>query len=110
MKFAFYTDSRSFRFLNIDDSILEEFKEKYANRLWRFIDITDAKNKTEAINIAKREIRNRIIRINFTKPKKYYSIAKPRQDKGGAYRATGSLKTYFRAKRANRNIIGTQIF
>lgn len=110
MKFAFYTDSRSFRFFNIDDSILEAFKEKYANRLWRFVDITDAKNKTEAIKIAKREIKNRVIRINFTKPKKYHSTANPRQDKGGAYRITGSLKTYFRAKRSNGNIIGTQIF
>lgn len=88
MNYAVYTDSGDFHFVNIDESILEDFKKKYSDHLWRFVAIPkNLTQKNEVIKEARATIYCRRPSLADRTTKHY-----------GAYRCVGSLGTYRKAQ------------
>lgn len=103
MKVAIYIRRGEYGFYNITEDLLEDFKKKYTNKQWRVVDISDCKNKTEAIKLANQTIKSRIIQGKVLSGRKRSISTNTNTNlRTPAYRESRANRIYYNAIRKNK--------
>lgn len=112
MRIAICISHKKFKFYDAPNSIIDEFKKKYANKSWRVVDVDGCTTKREAVALCKKTMKERIKRIKYEAGRKRGKGASEKTKDKRAYRLIGSAKQYarIRAKFDATKLVGTRVF